>query len=88
MISDIQNPKISGLSTAHAYKYKTKQQAKLIKRRKIEMAFLLACYQSTYVREKHRNAYRQKTSEENRNVVLFCNTNKADKVLCSHYHYH
>ena len=33
-ISDTQNPEISRFSTAHAYKYKTKQQPKMKRRQK------------------------------------------------------
>ena len=45
------------ISTAHAYKYKTKLQPK-IKRRENKNDILLASHQSTYVPEKHRFAYR------------------------------
>ena len=43
-----QNPGISGFSTAHAYKYKTKRQAK-IKRDSRKMTFLLISHQATLV---------------------------------------
>ena len=61
------------ISTAHAYKYKTKLQPK-IKRRENKNDILLASHQSTYVPEKHSFAYRPYTSAENRNAVLICNT--------------
>ena len=40
LISDTQNPEISGFSTTHLYKYKTKRQAKM-KRRQEKNYFLL-----------------------------------------------
>ena len=48
LLFDTQNPKISRFSTARAYKYKTKQQAKMKQRQKI--TFLSISHQSTYVR--------------------------------------
>ena len=41
------------------------------------MTFLLISHLSTLVLEKHRFVHRPKTSEENRNVVLFCYADKA-----------
>ena len=57
LLFDTQNPEISGFSTAHAYKYKTKRQAKL-KRDSRKMTFLLISYQATLVLEKHRFSHR------------------------------
>ena len=51
LLFDTQNPRISGFSTAHAYKYKTKRQAK-IKRDSRKMTFLLISHQATLVLEK------------------------------------
>ena len=71
MLFDTQNPGILGFSTAHAYKYKTKRQAKM-KRDRRKMTVLLICHQAPLVLEKHEFAHRPLMSEENRNVVLFC----------------
>ena len=57
LLFDTQNPGISGFSTAHAYKYKTKRQAKM-KRDSRKMTFLLISHQATLVLEKHRFAHR------------------------------
>ena len=73
------NPGISGFSTAHAYKYKTKPQAK-IKRASRKMIIFFDD-QATLVLEKHRFAHRPYTSEENRNIVLFCYAYKGDHGL-------
>ena len=55
------------ISTAHAYKYKTKLQPKM-KRRENKSDILLASHQSTYVPEKRSFAYRPYSSKENRNA--------------------
>ena len=39
LISDTQNPEISGFSTAHLYKYKTKRQAKMKRRQEKKIYF-------------------------------------------------
>ena len=57
-MTDTQNPGISGFSTAHAYKYKTKRQASKMKRDSRKMTFLLISHQATLVLEKHRFAHR------------------------------
>ena len=57
LLFDTQNPGISRFSTAHAYKYKTKRQAKM-KRDNRKMTFLLISHQATLVLEKHRFAHR------------------------------
>ena len=49
-----QNPGISGFSTAHAYKYKTKRQAKMKRKQQKKMTFLLISHQATLVLKKHR----------------------------------
>ena len=56
-VFDTQNPEISGSSTAHAYKYKTKRQAEM-KLDSRKMTFLLISHQATLVLEKHRFAHR------------------------------
>ena len=48
---------LSGFSTAHAYKYKTKQQAKM-KRDSRKMTFLSISHQATLELEKQRLAHR------------------------------
>ena len=53
LLFDTQNPEISGFSTAHAYKYKTKRQTKM-KQDSKKMTFLLISHQATLVLEKHR----------------------------------
>ena len=53
LLFDTQNPEISGFSTAHAYKYKTKRQAKM-KRRHRKMTFVLISHQSTHLSGKQR----------------------------------
>ena len=53
LLFDTQNPGISEFSTAHAYKYKTKREAKM-KQDSRKMPFLLIIYQVTFVLEKHR----------------------------------
>ena len=53
IVSDTQNPGISGFSTAHAYKYKTKRQEK-IKRDSRKMTFLLISHQATLVNQKEK----------------------------------
>ena len=57
LLFDTQNPGIPGFSTAHAYKYKTKRQAKM-KRDSRKMTFFMISHQATLVLEKHRFAHR------------------------------
>ena len=57
IVSDTQNPGISGFSTVHAYKYKTKRQEKM-KRDSRKMTFLLISHQATLVLENQRFAHR------------------------------
>ena len=58
LLFDTQNPGISGFSTVHAYKCKTKRQAKMnLDSRKMTF-FLLVSYQATLLLEKHRLAHR------------------------------
>ena len=56
LLFDTQNPGISGFSTAHAYKYKTKRQAKM-KRDRRKMTFVDKS-PATLVLENHRFAHR------------------------------
>ena len=62
------------------YKYKTKLQSKM-KQRGNKSDILLASYQSTCVPENRNFAYRPYTSAENRNAVLFSNTDKSFPCL-------
>ena len=57
LLFDTQNPGILGFQTAHAYKYKTKWQAKM-KRNSRKMTFLLIYHHATLVLEKHRFVHR------------------------------
>ena len=41
LILDKQNPEISGFSTAHAYRYKTKRQTKMKRRQKENLSLYL-----------------------------------------------
>ena len=59
LLFDTQNPKMSRFSTAHAYKYKTKQQATM-KQRQRKMTFLLISHQSICIPEKQKFAHRSK----------------------------
>ena len=61
------------ISTAHAYKYKTKLQPKM-KRRENKITFRRLV---SSVPEKQSFAYRPYTSAKNQNAVLFCNTDKC-----------
>ena len=54
---DTQNPGISGFSTAHASKYKTKRQAKM-KQDSRKMTFLLISHKATLALEKNMFAHR------------------------------
>ena len=52
LISDTQNPEISGFSTAHAYEYKTKRQAK--NETKTEKNDIFCCLKSIALRTYHK----------------------------------
>ena len=65
ILFDTQNPGITVFSTEHAYKNKTKRQAKM-RRDSRKMTFLLISHQATLVLEKHSFAHRPQPSEENR----------------------
>ena len=57
LIFDTQNPGISEFWTAHAYKYKTKRQAKM-KRDSRKIKFLLISHKATLALEKNMFAHR------------------------------
>ena len=58
LLFDTQNPRIPGFLIAHAYKYKTKRQAKMKKKDSRKMIFLLISHQATLALEKYRFAHR------------------------------
>ena len=58
LLFDTQNPRIPGFLIAHAYKYKTKRQAKMKKKDSRKMTFLLISHQATLALEKYRFAHR------------------------------
>ena len=69
LIPDTQKPEISGFSTAHAYKCKTKRQVKM-KRRKITIV-LMSHPVYTYVFEKPSSVYKNKWRKSKRSVGLW-----------------
>ena len=76
LIFDTENREISGFQLRMRINTKSNCKQKWSEER-IEMTFLLASHQSTYVPEKHSITYRPYTSTENWNVVFFCNANKV-----------
>ena len=57
LLFDTQKSEISGFSTAHAYKYKSKRQAKM-KRDSKKIIFLLISHKATLVLNRHKFAHR------------------------------
>ena len=77
LISDTHYPVISGFSIAHAYKYKTKRQAKMKRRQKKKNdIFVVISHQSTHV-PKSTDHTDVQTSEGNHDIVLFCNSHES-----------
>ena len=76
LLFDTQDPEISGFSTAHAYKYKTKRQAKM-KRRTAEKWYFCWLVTSLPMYLKSRGLHTDhKRVKKSWNVVLFCYTDK------------
>ena len=90
-VFDTQNPEISGFSTAHAYKYKTKRQAKM-KRDSRKMTFLLISHQATLALKMHRFRVKRKMKKKwkmkkwrksKRSVVLLRREKKNVRDTCA-----
>ena len=80
LISDTQNPEASGFSSTHAYKYKTKRQAKM-KRRQNKMTFLLASHKSSlYLKSMKMYTDHKRVKKIETSLVTFCNADKFTQI--------